>query len=59
MSATLAEVLARFGPSYLAGHGLSAAQAKAWRAIEQCAPQRRLPGPRAGQPRTAARPQAP
>jgi hypothetical protein len=36
MSASLAEVLARFGPSYLAQHGLSAAQAKAWRAIAAC-----------------------
>jgi hypothetical protein len=36
MSATLAEVLARFGPRYLAAHGLSAAQAKAWRAIAAC-----------------------
>ena len=36
MSATLAEVLARFGPAYLAGHGLSATQAKAWRAILAC-----------------------
>ncbi len=40
MSATLAEVLARFGPAYLAGHGPGsspgAAQAKAWRAIVAC-----------------------
>ncbi len=36
MSATLACVLARFGPRYLAQHGLSAAQAKAWRAIAAC-----------------------
>jgi hypothetical protein len=36
MSATLAEVLARFGPRYLAGHGLSATQARAWRAIGAC-----------------------
>ena len=36
MSTTLAEVLARFGPAYLAGHGLSAAQARAWRAIAAC-----------------------
>ncbi len=36
MSATLAEVLARFGPRHLAAHGLSAAQAKAWRAIATC-----------------------
>ena len=36
MSVTLAEVLAHFGPQYLAQHGLSAAQAKAWRAIAAC-----------------------
>jgi hypothetical protein len=36
MSATLAEVLARFGPEYLAAHGLSRAQAGAWRAITAC-----------------------
>jgi hypothetical protein len=36
MSASLAEVLARFGPAYLAGHGLTRAQAKAWRAIVAC-----------------------
>jgi hypothetical protein len=36
MSATLAEVLARFGPAYLAGHDLTRAQAKAWRAIVAC-----------------------
>lgn len=36
MSASLAEVLARFGPSYLACHGLSPRQAKAWRAIAAC-----------------------
>ena len=36
MSATLAEVLARFGPQYLARHGLSRAQARAWRAIAAC-----------------------
>jgi hypothetical protein len=36
MSATLAEALARFGPSYLADHALSASQAKAWRAIAAC-----------------------
>ena len=36
MSVALAEVLARFGPTYLASHGLSAAQAKAWRAIAAC-----------------------
>ncbi|TVT68991.1 MAG: IS91 family transposase [Denitromonas halophila] len=32
----LAEVLARFGPHYLADHALSRAQAKAWRAIAAC-----------------------
>jgi len=32
----LAEVLARFGPAYLAQHRLSATQAKAWRAIAAC-----------------------
>jgi hypothetical protein len=32
----LAEVLARFGPDYLADHALSRAQAKAWRAIAAC-----------------------
>jgi hypothetical protein len=40
MSVSLAEVLARFGPRYLAAHGLSRAQAKAcrsaWRAIAAC-----------------------
>ena len=36
MSATPAEVLTRCGPRYLAAHGLSAAQAKAWRAIGAC-----------------------
>jgi hypothetical protein len=36
MSATLAEVLARFGGQYLAAHGLSLRQAKAWRAIAAC-----------------------
>jgi Putative transposase/Transposase zinc-binding domain len=36
MSASLAEVLARFGPAYLAGHDLTRAQAKAWRAIVAC-----------------------
>jgi Putative transposase/Transposase zinc-binding domain len=36
MSATLAEVFVRFGPSYLARHALSASQAKAWRAIAAC-----------------------
>jgi hypothetical protein len=32
----LAEVLRRFGPAYLREHGLSTAQAKAWRAIVAC-----------------------
>lgn len=36
MSVALAEVLARFGPSYLAAHGLSGVQARAWRAIAAC-----------------------
>ena len=36
MSVSLAEVLARFGPAYLAGHGLSRAQARAWRAVAAC-----------------------
>ncbi len=36
MAATLAEVLAHFGPQYLAAHALSGAQAKAWRAIVSC-----------------------
>jgi Putative transposase/Transposase zinc-binding domain len=36
MAVTLAEVLARFGPAYLTRRGLSAAQAKAWRAIAAC-----------------------
>lgn len=36
MSATLAEVLSRCGSRYLAAHGLSVAQARAWRAIEAC-----------------------
>ena len=35
-AAGLAEVLARFGPAYLAQHRLSATQAKAWRAIGAC-----------------------
>lgn len=34
--AGLAEVLATFGPAYLATHTLSVAQAKAWRAIVAC-----------------------
>lgn len=36
MAATLAEVLRRHGPAYLASRALSAAQAKAWRAIVAC-----------------------
>jgi hypothetical protein len=36
MSVSLAEALERFGPAYLACHQLSAAQAKAWRAIATC-----------------------
>jgi hypothetical protein len=36
MSATLAEVLAHFGPHYLAAHAVSSAQARAWRAIVSC-----------------------
>jgi hypothetical protein len=32
----LAEVLRHFGPAYLREHGLSTAQAKAWRAIVAC-----------------------
>lgn len=36
MAVTLAEVLRRFGPEYLRDHGLSTAQAKAWRAIVSC-----------------------
>ena len=36
MPVALAEVLARHGPRYLAGHGLSRFQAKAWRAIAAC-----------------------
>ncbi|WP_460894962.1 IS91 family transposase, partial [Ramlibacter monticola] len=36
MATTLAEVLRRFGPQYLRTHGLSTAQAKAWRAIVSC-----------------------
>ncbi len=36
MSVALAEALARFGPAYLACHGLRPAQAKAWRAIVAC-----------------------
>ena len=36
MSVTLAAVLARFGAQYLAAHGLSTRQARAWRAIAAC-----------------------
>ncbi len=36
MPATLAQVLRHFGPHYLRTHGLSTAQAKAWRAIVAC-----------------------
>ena len=36
MPTTLAEVLRHFGPDYLAAHGLSTAQARAWRAIVAC-----------------------
>lgn len=36
MSIELAEVLRHFGPSYLRSHGLSTAQARAWRAIVAC-----------------------
>lgn len=36
MSTTLAEVLRHFGPDYLRSHGLSTAQARAWRAIVSC-----------------------
>ena len=36
MATTLAEVLRHFGPEYLRAHGLSTAQAKAWRAIISC-----------------------
>jgi hypothetical protein len=36
MSATLADVLRKFGPAYLARHILSTVQAKAWRAIVAC-----------------------
>jgi len=35
-AAGLAEVLARFGPAYLAQHRLTATQAKAWWAIAAC-----------------------
>lgn len=36
MATTLAEVLRHFGPGYLRTHGLSTAQARAWRAIVSC-----------------------
>ena len=36
MATTLAEVLRHFGPDYLRAHGLSTAQARAWRAIVAC-----------------------
>lgn len=36
MATTLAEVLRHFGPDYLRSHGLSTAQARAWRAIVSC-----------------------
>ena len=36
MAASLAEVPRRFGPEYLRRHGLSTAQARAWRAIVAC-----------------------
>ncbi len=36
MTATLAEVLRRHGPAYLASHTLNVPQAKAWRAIVAC-----------------------
>lgn len=36
MATTLAEVLRHFGAEYLRAHGLSAPQAKAWRAIVAC-----------------------
>ncbi len=36
MAATLAGVLGTFGRAYLAGHSLSSAQARVWRAIEAC-----------------------
>ena len=36
MPTTLAEVLRHFGPGYLRRHGLSTAQARAWRAIVAC-----------------------
>jgi hypothetical protein len=36
VAATLAQVLRHFGPGYLRSHGLSTAQARAWRAIAAC-----------------------
>jgi Putative transposase/Transposase zinc-binding domain len=36
VATTLAEVLRRYGPGYLRTHGLSTAQARAWRAIVAC-----------------------
>jgi hypothetical protein len=36
VATTLAEVLRHFGPGYLRAHGLSTAQARAWRAIVAC-----------------------
>ncbi|MES2118204.1 MAG: IS91 family transposase [Pseudomonadota bacterium] len=36
MATTLAEVLRHFGADYLASHGLSTPQARAWRAIVSC-----------------------
>ena len=36
MATSLAEVLRHFGPHYLRTHGLSSAQARAWRAIVAC-----------------------
>ena len=36
MGANLAEVLRRFGPTYLCDHSLSTPQARAWRAIVAC-----------------------
>jgi len=36
VATTLAEVLRHFGPAYLGSHGLSTAQARAWRAIVSC-----------------------
>jgi hypothetical protein len=36
MAANLAEVLRRFGPTYLRDHSLSTPQARAWRAIVAC-----------------------